>query len=121
MQVATKAPRANKHEEIALTKAQSQLNKKKKNDKRISDMIRHYNTMRHEEVEEEDEKALSECDDEEWEQRYSIVMEEAKNPTPFISSPSSKSEWEKWVPGSSAMFVVRETKQNEEDVRNTFS
>lgn len=80
-----------------------------KNGRRISDMMRRYWSRRHEE--EEDEKALSECDDDEWEERYSAVMARARNPTPFI--PKSKDEWEKWVPGSTAMFVVREPKQKD--------
>lgn len=76
-------------------------------------MIRSYATMRHEK--EEDEKPLSECDDDEWAQRYSTVMEEARNPTPFIAS--SKGDWEKWVPDSTAMFVVRKPNQKDMAVR----
>jgi hypothetical protein len=91
-------------EDTSLANAQHQ-----KNGRRISDMMRRYWSRRHEE--EEDEKALSECDDDEWEERYSAVMAQARNPTPFI--PKSKDEWEKWVPGSTAMFVVREPKQKD--------
>jgi hypothetical protein len=72
-------------------------------------VVRCYRSRRHEE--EEDEKALSECDDDEWEERYSTVMAQARNPTPFISK--SKNESEKWVPGSTAIFVVREPKQKD--------
>ncbi len=96
-------------EASSLANAQRQLDRKKKNERRISDMIRRYGTRRHEE--EEDEKALSECDDDEWEERYSAVMEQARNPTPFI--PTSTGEWQKWVPGSTAMFVVRDPKQKD--------
>lgn len=76
-------------------------------------MIRSYQTMRDEE--EEEAKALSECDDEEWEERYSTVMEQARNPTPFIAT--SKGDWEKWVPGSTGMFVVREPSKKDIAVR----
>lgn len=108
----TKSHQTNLQEDISLANAQRRIDRKNKNDKRISDTIRLYHTMRHEE--EEDVKALSECDDDEWAQRYSTVMEQARNPTPFIAT--SKGDCEKWIPGSTAMFVVRKPTQNDKAV-----
>lgn len=98
-----------------LANAQRQLDKKNKSERRISDMLKRYRSSRHEE--EEDEKALSECDDDEWEERYSSVMAQARNPTPFI--PKSKDDYQKWIPGSNAMFVVRKPEQKSTAVRTT--
>jgi hypothetical protein len=83
--------------------AQRLADKKMKKEKRISDVIRNYCSTTDEQ--DEDAKPLSECDDEEWEERYSTVMEEARNPTPFI--PTSKGESGKWFLGGNAMFIVR--------------
>lgn len=99
-----KVPQANMQEDNSPADARRQ-----KNEKRISDMMRRYLSRHYEE--EEDEKALSECDDEEWAERYSSVMAQAKNPKRFI--PKLEGDWEKWAPGSTAMFVVREPKQKD--------
>lgn len=93
---------------LAIAYKQHELEKKKENERRISNMIRRSRQMRQAEAEDqEEEKALSDCDDEEWARRYPSVMERINNPKPFI--PPRNFDYRKRVAGGSAISVVRDT------------
>ena len=115
--LSSQIPQANMQEDVALTRAKHDLEMRKENNRRIASYIRRSRQRRQEEAEDdEEEKALSDCDDEEWARRYPIAMENVKNPTPFI--PKCNFDYEKWISGSSAMFVVRDIKHKDTATRN---
>lgn len=113
-----KNTRANMQEDKSLAYAQHELQKKKQSERRISNLVKR-NQKRREEEDEDEEKALSDCDDDEWARRYPTVMERNNNPIPLI--PKRISDYQKWIPGSSAMFAIRDTGDTNTAVRNNLT
>jgi hypothetical protein len=105
-------------EDISLARAQRELQKRRDSELRVANItnqIRRTRKRREQEAKDtedvDEEKALSDCDDEEWARRYPTVIEEVKNPKPFI--PGRTGEFQKWDSGSRAMFAVRDTEQKD--------
>jgi hypothetical protein len=70
----------------------------------------------------EEEKALSDCDDDEWAARFPAVMASCKQSTTSKITTSIQNQAAnliEWIPGSKAMFVVKPKKAETNPVRYT--
>jgi len=87
-----------------------EMEKKRRDERRISNFIRINRRAREEE---EEEKALSDCEDDEWARRFPLALLSYGNRSNPSRKPSSSHVH--WIPGSKAMFVVRGNQDEEDD------